>query len=259
MPHQPPAVIQRHSPRAAMPLTRRPAQMTIVADIPLPGAAVRFDYLSLDPQSGRLYIAHMNADAVVAVDVARRAVVAQARQLDDVHGVLAVPALGRLFATVTGQHAVVALDAQDLRELARSAGLDYPDGLAYVPASARLFVSDEHGDADLAFDARSLRQLGRVDLGGEAGNTVFDPGSGCVLVAVHEPNELAAIDPNTLAVVAHLTLPGVDQPHGIALDIGGGSPSSPVKAMPPWRCWTLATAQVLADARGGRRPGRARL
>ena len=33
-----------------------------VADIPLPGKAVRFDYPSLDASHGRLYIAHMNAD-----------------------------------------------------------------------------------------------------------------------------------------------------------------------------------------------------
>jgi hypothetical protein len=35
-----------------------PEILTKVADIPLPGPAVRFDYQSLDTQSGRLYIAH---------------------------------------------------------------------------------------------------------------------------------------------------------------------------------------------------------
>ena len=33
-----------------------------VAEIPLPGPAVRFDYQNLDAKNGRLYIAHMNAD-----------------------------------------------------------------------------------------------------------------------------------------------------------------------------------------------------
>jgi DNA-binding beta-propeller fold protein YncE len=201
-----------------VPLTLRPARTSVVADIPLPGPAVRFDYQSLDPTSGRLYIAHMNADQVITVDVRRRAVVAQSGRLDNVHGVLAVPELGRLFATATGQHAVVALDAVDLRELARTGGLDYPDGLAFVPQLASLFVSDEQGAADVAFDAHTLHQLGRIPLGGEAGNTVFDAGSGCVLVAVHQPNELAAIDPATLAIVAHVPLPGVDQPHGVVVD-----------------------------------------
>src|SRR4029077_14974012 len=34
--------------------------LRIVADIPLPGAAVRFDYQYFDSSQGRLYIAHMN-------------------------------------------------------------------------------------------------------------------------------------------------------------------------------------------------------
>jgi hypothetical protein len=37
------------------------APLKTVADIPLPGAAVRFDYQSFDRTHGRLYMAHMNA------------------------------------------------------------------------------------------------------------------------------------------------------------------------------------------------------
>ena len=47
-----------------------------VADVPLPGAAVRFDYQSLDASSNRLYIAHMNADQLVVFDTKKREVVA---------------------------------------------------------------------------------------------------------------------------------------------------------------------------------------
>ena len=47
-----------------------------VADIPLPGKAVRFDYQSLDTLNGRLYIAHMNADQLVVFDTRKRKVVA---------------------------------------------------------------------------------------------------------------------------------------------------------------------------------------
>jgi hypothetical protein len=40
-----------------------------VADIHLPGAAVRFDYQSLDKSHGRLYIAHMNTNQLVVFDI----------------------------------------------------------------------------------------------------------------------------------------------------------------------------------------------
>jgi len=56
--------------------THDQAPLRQVADIPLPGKAVRFDYQSLDASHGRLYIAHMNADQLVVFDTKKREVVA---------------------------------------------------------------------------------------------------------------------------------------------------------------------------------------
>jgi hypothetical protein len=71
--------------------------LKVVADIPLPGPAVRFDYQSLDTSSGRLYIAHMNADQLVVFDTATRKVVANLDGFSRVHGVLAAPEIGSLW------------------------------------------------------------------------------------------------------------------------------------------------------------------
>ena len=46
----------------AQPSTHGEKALIMVADVPMPGPAVRFDYQMFDPSSGRLYIAHMNAD-----------------------------------------------------------------------------------------------------------------------------------------------------------------------------------------------------
>jgi hypothetical protein len=70
-----------------------------VADVPLPGPAVRFDYQSLDPTQGGLYIAHMNADQLVVFDTKKRQVVANLDGFPNVHEVWAVPELGRVYAS----------------------------------------------------------------------------------------------------------------------------------------------------------------
>ena len=44
--------------------TSKTPPLKTVTDVPLPGPAVRFDYQSLDSTTGRLYIAHMNADRI---------------------------------------------------------------------------------------------------------------------------------------------------------------------------------------------------
>ncbi|HTF69861.1 MAG TPA: hypothetical protein VK638_45000 [Edaphobacter sp.] len=83
--------------------------LTKVVDIPMPGPAVRFDYQSLDAESGRLYISHMNADQLVVFDTATRKVVANLDGFKRVHGVWAVPELDRVYASVTGDHAVAGI------------------------------------------------------------------------------------------------------------------------------------------------------
>jgi DNA-binding beta-propeller fold protein YncE len=192
--------------------------LTKVADVMLPGAAVRFDYQSLDPTQGRLYIAHMNANQLVVFDVRARTVVANLDGFARVHGVWAVPELGKLYASVTGDHQVAAVDMKTLKTDARIGTVNYPDGLTYAPGPKRVFVSDEHGNADAVIDTATNTLVKNIPLGGGAGNTVYDSGSGRILVAVHGKNEIVAIDPASTEIVGHYPLPGIENPHGISLD-----------------------------------------
>ena len=189
-----------------------------VADVPLPGPAVRFDYQSFDATHGRLYIAHMNADQLVVFDTQKRQVIANLDGFKRVHGVIAVPGLGRVFASATGDHQMVAVDMNTLKIVGDAGPINYPDGLAYSPATKRVFVSDEHGGLDAVVDAQANKLITSIRLGGGAGNTLYDPGSGHILVAVHEINELVSIDPAAIKVLGRYKLPGIENPHGIALD-----------------------------------------
>ena len=193
--------------------------LRVVADVPLPGPAVRFDYQSLDPTDGRLYIAHMNADQLIVFDTKRREIVANLDGFHRVHGVIAVPELGRIFASATGDHQVAVVERASLKILARVGDIKYPDGLAYAPTVNRVFVSDEHGNADVVIDAAKSSVVTTIPLGGGAGNTVYDSGADRILVAVHGKNELVTIDPLRAKVTARIPLTWLDDPHGIALDV----------------------------------------
>lgn len=189
-----------------------------VADIPMPGPAVRFDYQSLDAKQARLYIAHMNAGQLVVFDIDKQKVIANLDGFKQVHGVIVIPEIGRAYASVTGEHQVAAIDTSTLKTIAMVGPVTYPDGLAYSPATNRVFVSDEHGGVDAVIDAGSNKLSTSIPLGGGAGNTVYDQGSGHILVAVHKVNELIAIDPAAMKVIGRYSLPGIENPHGIALD-----------------------------------------
>lgn len=200
---------------------RRPAPSPVlrqIADIPLPGPANRFDYQSIDPAAGRLYISHMNAGRLVVFDLDRARVVREIEGLPRVTGVWAVPEHHRVFASAAGAHEVAAIDDRTLEIVARVGGIRFPDGIAYAPDADKVFVSDEHGEADVVIDARTLEKRSTIPLEGEAGNTHYDSVSKCILVAVQTRGQLVAIDPVSERVVARYDVPGVEGPHGFTLD-----------------------------------------
>jgi DNA-binding beta-propeller fold protein YncE len=161
----------------------------------------------------------MGAGRLVVVDVWGARVLGDLNGFPVVTGVLAVAAEHRAYASATGDHAVVVVDDSSLAIVARVPGPTFPDGIAYAPDERRVFVSDEAGRRDFVLDATTNAFVARIDLGGEAGNTQYDSGSHCVIVAVQTANQLALIDPVTARIVRRITLDqSVRHPHGIYVD-----------------------------------------
>jgi DNA-binding beta-propeller fold protein YncE len=131
---------------------------------------------------------------------------------------LAVPELGRLYASSPGTHQVGIIDLNTLAVIARIGPIGFPDGIAYASGAKKVYVSDESGGGEWVIDAERDRSAGTIPLGGEAGNTTYDPGSGCILVAVQTRDQIAALDPAADRIVGRYPLAGAARPHGLALD-----------------------------------------
>jgi DNA-binding beta-propeller fold protein YncE len=186
------------------------------ASVPLPGPANRFDYQSVDPTTGRLYIAHMNAGQLLVFDLHTRKVV-QTITVPGVHGVIAVPQLHRVYASATDARELFTIDARTGRVLNRAPAGSYPDGLVYDPAERHVFVSDESGGVETVFDVKG-RRIATVQLRGGAGNVKYDSVGGKVLVDVQTRNQVAVIDPRSNRVVRRISVPGCESPHGLLID-----------------------------------------
>ncbi|GAC1598058.1 MAG: hypothetical protein NVS3B28_29980 [Candidatus Velthaea sp.] len=132
-----------------------------------------------------------------------------------VRGILA--ARGNVYAAAQGIGGVAVLEGSTGKKLALVSAGDV-DGIAYDPRTQRVFVSDESGGRDTVIDARTNRSIGNVPLGGEAGNTQYDPVSGHIFVGVQTRNELAEINPASLRVLKRYALPGCRSSHSVAID-----------------------------------------
>lgn len=209
------------SPTAVRVGTVRPLQVEQTTDIPLSGGTNRFDYQTIDPKTGLLFISHLGSSIVHVYDTKANKIVANIPDVSGVHGVVVVPEMDKVYASATGDNQIAVIDEGKLQVIARTEGGDYPDGLAYDPNTHKVYVSDEHGTTDTIIDTTTDKRIGSVDIGGEAGNTQFDPVSGRIFVAVQTRNQLVAIDTTTDKVVGRYDLPGCDHSHSLLIDAPG--------------------------------------
>lgn len=195
--------------------------LKLVREVPLPGPANRFDYQSVDPATGRIYMNHMNAGRTIVFDANSESVITEIMDLPVATGVWAVPSHHQVYVSAAGAHQVAIIDDRTLKVISRVGGIRFPDGIAYARAVDKVFVSDESGGADVVIDPNTSKKRSTIDLGGEAGNSHYDSVSHCILVAVQTRNQLVAIDPVGERIVQRYDLPGSDHPHGFTLDEDG--------------------------------------
>jgi DNA-binding beta-propeller fold protein YncE len=201
----------------------------------------RFDYQTIDPSTGRLFVAGMSIGKLMVFDVRANRLLAELPGFPKVTGVLAVPELHKIYASVpgdgvggllsvasgmagigSGRGQVVILDSRTLHEIARVPGGVFPNGIAYDPDDRKIFVTDEYGKGLTVIDGDADRTIARVDLPGLVGNVQYDAVTKQIYAAVKTTNELVAINPRTHEVTARYRLEGGRHPHGLAIVPGAG-------------------------------------
>jgi hypothetical protein len=209
-----PALAADISPEAA---GGAPPLYRVVQSIPL-GPPDRWDYLTWDASSHRVFAAHQAT--VTVVDADRSTVVGQI-PVAGANGTAIAPALHKGYAGSSETPAIVVFDLASLHVLKQIPADEDTDGVVYDPASERVFVM--HGDPKLvtAVDAHSDTIAARIELGGKPEFAAAD-GAGKLYVNIVDRGAVQRIDTRSLKIDATWPLPGCERPHGIALDVSSG-------------------------------------
>ena len=199
--------------------------LVLVADVDLPGQAVRFDYQDLDVATGHLVIAHMNDSSVVVVNTSDGSTVKVIPGIPTARGVIVADDVGRIFVT-SSPNKLVILDNKSLAEIGRVDTGRAPDGVGWDATHQIVGVSDQR-DGSISLLGSSGSGLRRqVHLGAETGNVVFDPSRAVfwiTVVRVTPPDQLVAIDPVLARVTTTIALPGCSGAHGLRIHPDGKS------------------------------------
>ena len=196
-----------------------------VADAPLPGRAVRFDYQDLDAAQGHLVIAHMNDASVVIVSSNDGSVVKVLSGIPVPRGVVVADDVGRIFVTSSPKKLVI-IDNESLTEIARVETGNGPDGVAWDPVHQVVAVSDQADGAISLLGQAGRGKQRQIALGTETGNVVFDHTRSWFWITVRRgssPDELVAVAPTAGQVVRRLALPGCNGAHGLRIHPDGKS------------------------------------
>lgn len=199
--------------------------LVLVADVDLPGAAVRFDYQDLDVARGHLVIAHMNDASVVVVNTSDGSVVKVLAGIPAARGVAVADDVGRIFVT-SSPDKVVIIDNGSLAEIARVDAGRRPDGVGWDPVHQIVGVSDQGDGAISLIGGSGSGARKQVPLGTETGNVVFDASRAVFWITVVRaapPDRLVAVDPVAARVISTIPLPGCSGAHGLRIHPDGKS------------------------------------
>jgi YVTN family beta-propeller protein len=187
--------------------------------LPIEGAG-RWDYVTVDSDAHRLYLAH--ATHVTVMDTDSGKVVGDIPNTPGVHGVAVAPDLGIGFVSVGGAAKVLVFDLKTLKVQSEIKTGDNPDSILYHPATHLVFVQNGKSKSSSVIDAKTKEVIATIPLGDKPEFYAYD-GKGNIYVNLEETHSIAVIDAANKKVKTKWPLEGCEGPSGLALDEKGNS------------------------------------
>jgi YVTN family beta-propeller protein len=191
-----------------------PAGYRLIQKITLGGEG-GWDYLTLDPQSHRLYISR--STHVIVMDADSGKVVGDIPNTSGVHGIALVPELNKGFTSNGRDNTVTVFDLKTLTVSKRIPVGKNPDAIIYDSVSQLVFTGNGISLDATAIDPKSETVKGTIPLAGRPEFAVSDE-KGHVFVNLEDKSMIAEIDSRKLTVEARWPLAPGEEPTGLAID-----------------------------------------
>lgn len=180
------------------------------------GAPDRWDLLTFDADSRRVYIAH--GDRVTVLDGESGTLIGNIEgYAGGTHGVAIVPGSGRGYTDEGRAGTADSFDTKTLKALKSIKADEDADAIAFDPASGHLFVVDSDPGKITVIDTRTDTVVATLDGGGKLEIGAAD-GSGKVYINGEEKREILRVDTATNTIDARWPIPSCASPHGLAID-----------------------------------------
>jgi DNA-binding beta-propeller fold protein YncE len=180
------------------------------------GGESRWDYVTVDPQARRVYVAH--ATKVTVFDADSGSVLGEVADTPGVHGVAIVADRNEGYASCGRDGTVVVFDLKTFKTVRKVPAGKNPDAILYDPASQRIFAfNGGSGDITVINPAAPDEAPATLVIGGKLEFGATD-GAGHVYVNVEDKAEVVAIDSKQLKITGRWSISPGESPTGLAID-----------------------------------------
>jgi DNA-binding beta-propeller fold protein YncE len=193
-----------------------PGLLRLEKKIELPDVQGRIDHMSVDPKSGRLFMAALGNDTVEVIDIKAAKRAETIRGLAEPQGILIVPEANRLFVANGKDGTVRIFDGSSLGPLQTVHLGDDADNVRTDPATGRIWIG--YGDGALgAIDAQGTK-VADVPLGAHPESFQMEKSGSRVFVNLPSARKVAVVDRNKGAVIVSWGTGGATANFPMALD-----------------------------------------
>jgi hypothetical protein len=181
------------------------------------GGSGKWDYLTVDAESRRLYVTQ--GTRVVVLDADQGTKLGEIGETAGAHGVALVPQGNRGFISNGADNTISVFDPKSFKTVQRIKAGQKPDSIIYDPASKKIFAfCGKSGEVAIVDPTAPNQPPVMLPVGGKLETGVSD-GAGHVYVNVEDKHEIVAIDSKQPKILAHWPLGAGKRPTGLAIDV----------------------------------------
>ena len=181
------------------------------------GVPDRWDYVTYDGSSQRVYVSH--GDGISVIDGRNGMHVGELKGMPGgTHGIAIVPSLHRGYTDDGRAGEAVSFDTQTLAVRKHIKADADADAVVFDPASGHVFVVNGDSGTLTVIDPAADAAVGTVQAGGKLEFAVAD-GSGALFVNGAERREVLRVDTRRNLVDARWPVADCESPHGLAMDV----------------------------------------
>lgn len=175
-----------------------------------------WDYLKVDPDAHRLYVAR--GDHMMIVDEVSGKTLGDIPNTKGIHGIVVADTLGKGYTSNGQAGTVTVFDLKTLKPTGeiKTTG-DNPDNIVYDPETKRVFTFNGRSNNSTVIDAMTDMVVGTVNLNGRPEEAALD-GRGNMFVNLEDKSSIMEFDTRTLAVKGTWSLAPCDGPSALAAD-----------------------------------------